>query len=58
MILLLEVLAVLAVVFGVAVVLTGRGETMADESPDYADTGIPRGRPLMIVSKMFSGCAP
>jgi DivIVA domain-containing protein len=46
MILLLEVLAVLAVVFGVAVVLTGRSEGMSDEPRDLADTGIPRDRPM------------
>jgi DivIVA domain-containing protein len=45
-VLLLEVLAVLAVVFGVAVVLTGRGEGLSEEWPDQADTGIPRGRAM------------
>jgi DivIVA domain-containing protein len=46
MILLLEVLAVLAVVFGVAVVLTGRSEGLSVESRDFADTGIPRDRAM------------
>jgi DivIVA domain-containing protein len=45
-VLLLEVLAVLAVVFGVAVVLTGRGEGLSEEWPDRADTGIPRDRAM------------
>jgi DivIVA domain-containing protein len=45
-VLLLEVLAVLAVVFGVAVVLTGRAEGLSEEGRDLADTGIPRDRPM------------
>jgi DivIVA domain-containing protein len=43
---LLEVLAVLAVVFSVAVVLTGRTEGLSDEGRDLADTGIPRDRAM------------
>jgi len=43
---LLLVLAVLAVVFGVAVVLTGRTDVMSEEHQDLADTGIPRDRPM------------
>ena len=46
MVLLLEVLAVLAIVFGVAVVLTGRAEGLSDEAPDRAATGIPRDRAM------------
>lgn len=46
MIKLLEVLAVLAVVFSVAVVLTGRTEGLSDEGRDLADTGIPRDRAM------------
>ena len=46
MLLLLEVFAVLAVVFGVAVVLTGRSEGLSDEGRDYADVGIPRDRAM------------
>lgn len=46
MIVLLQVLAVLAVVFGVAVVLTGRAEGMSEEGQDLADTGIPRDRAM------------
>ncbi|HVF05495.1 MAG TPA: DivIVA domain-containing protein [Frankiaceae bacterium] len=46
MVVLLQVLAVLAVVFGVAVVLTGRAEGMSEEGQDLADTGIPRDRPM------------
>ncbi len=46
MVLLLEVLAVLAVVFGVAVVLTGRAEGLSDEPPDLADIGLPRDRTM------------
>jgi DivIVA domain-containing protein len=45
-IVLLEVLAVLAVVFGVAVVLTGRTDGMSEEAQDLADTGIPRDRAM------------
>jgi DivIVA domain-containing protein len=45
-ILLLEILAVLAVVFGVAVVLTGRGEVLSEEHPDRADIGLPRDRSM------------
>jgi DivIVA domain-containing protein len=43
---LLAVLAVLAVVFGVAVVLTGRANVLSDEGHDRAETGIPRNRPM------------
>jgi DivIVA domain-containing protein len=43
---LLAVLAVLAVVFGVAVVLTGRAAVLSDEGQDLAATGIPRNRPM------------
>jgi DivIVA domain-containing protein len=43
---LLAILGVLAVVFGVAVVLTGRAEVLSDESPDRAATGIPRDRAM------------
>ncbi|MDQ1713936.1 MAG: hypothetical protein QOE45_3386 [Frankiaceae bacterium] len=46
MITLLAVLAVLAIVFGVAVVLTGRAAVLSDEGQDLADTGIPRNRPM------------
>lgn len=46
MVVLLQVLAVLAVVFGVAVVLTGRTDGMSEEAQDLADTGIPRDRPM------------
>lgn len=46
MVLLLQILAVLAVVFGVAVVLTGRAEGLSEEHPDRADTGIPRDRSM------------
>jgi DivIVA domain-containing protein len=46
MILLFEVLAVLAVVFGVAVVLTGKTDGLSEEARDLADTGIPRDRPM------------
>jgi DivIVA domain-containing protein len=42
----LMVLAVLGVVFGVAVVLTGRAEGMSEEHQDFADTGIPRDRAM------------
>jgi DivIVA domain-containing protein len=45
-ILLLEILAVLAVVFGVAVVLTGRSEVLSEEHPDRADIGLPRDRSM------------
>jgi DivIVA domain-containing protein len=43
---LLAVLAVLAVVFGVAVVLTGRAAVLSDEGQDLAATGIPRHRAM------------
>ena len=46
MIVLLQVLAVLAVVFGVAVVLTGRTDGLSEEAQDLADTGIPRDRAM------------
>ena len=46
MVVLLQVLAVLAVVFGVAIVLTGRSDGMSEEAQDLADTGIPRDRPM------------
>ena len=46
MVVLLLILAALAVVFGVAVVLTGNAEGMSEEFPDRADTGIPRDRAM------------
>lgn len=46
MLLLFQVLAVLAVVFGVAAVLTGRAEGLSSESQDLAATGIPRDRAM------------
>lgn len=46
MILLFEVLAVLAVVFGVAAYVTGRAEGLSDEPQDLATVGIPRDRAM------------
>jgi DivIVA domain-containing protein len=46
LILLFQVLAVLAVVFGVAVLVTGRAEGLSSEPQDLASVGIPRDRPM------------
>ncbi len=44
MLLLLEVVAVLAIIAGVAILLTSRTEALGEAMPDAADTGLPRER--------------
>jgi DivIVA domain-containing protein len=42
-----EVLVVAAIVFGVVMVLAGRGDRMTEAEPDRPDLGLPDDRPIV-----------